>query len=401
VMVDTLLAREAGGFDARCDGAQDHDFLLRLTERLQPGEIHHVAEMLYHWRISAGSTAGNTQAKPYASLAGERAVASHLRRRNIGAKVSRRRGLTCYRTHFSTNEDPGVSILIPFRNQIASTEKCVSAIREAAAELRHEIILLDNWSEGAAAEAFCAAQANAGATKIMRIAEPFNYARINNIGVRAARYPYLLFLNNDVFVQGKSWLRILLNEALTDPNTGAVGAKLLYPNGGVQHAGVVLGVGGVADHAFRGLNGNAAGYTALAITAREVSAVTAACMLVRSKAFEAVGGFDEAELGVAFNDIDLCLKLRAAGYRIIFNPDAVAEHFESMSRGDDLDDEKLGRFMRENAVMTERWGQMLSRDPFYNRHFARDGGIYRDLRVLQPEEEGSAAFLKKRSKKLF
>jgi GT2 family glycosyltransferase len=404
VMVETALAREIGGFDSRLDGAQDHDFLLRVAERLAPDRIHHVAEMLYHWRISENSSAGNMQAKPYASRAGEQAVTLHLQRRKIAAKVSRRRNLNCYRTDFGVTDDPGVSILIPFRDRIEMTRKCVDAVRASTLNMRTEIILLDNWSESTGAEVFCAAQGNFEATGIIRIAEPFNYSRINNIGVAAAKFPYLLFLNNDVFVQGDDWLRILLNEALADPKVGAVGAKLLYPGGSVQHAGVVLGVGGVADHAFRGLNGDAPGYMAHAITAREVAAVTAACMLVRRDAFEAVGGFDEAELGIAFNDIDLCLKLRMAGYRIIFNPDTVAEHHESMSRGDDFDDEKLARFLREIAAMNERWRDLLPYDPFYNRHFSRDRGIYRDLRVLEPaDEEGvSTSFSEeKEAKRLF
>jgi GT2 family glycosyltransferase len=386
VMVETALARQIGGLDTRFDGAQDHDFMLRLSELLVPEQIHHVAEMLYHWRISDKSTAANGEAKPYAALAGAAAVAAHLRRREITAKVAGRGGLGCYRTDFGAAGDPGISILIPFRNHSALTRRCVEAVRGSIQGLRYEIILLDNWSEGVAAEDFCVEQANLAETKVIRIAEPFNYSRINNMAVDAARYPYLLFLNNDVRVQG-DWLRILLGEALADPKVGAVGAKLLYPNGGVQHAGVVLGIGGVADHAFRGLAGDAPGYMARAICAGEVAAVTAACMLVRREAFEAVGGFDAAELKIAFNDIDLCLKLRTAGYRIIFNPDAVVEHHESMSRGDDLDREGRARFIRENAVMSQRWQQLLGRDPFYNRHFSRDGGIYRDLRVLAPEDE--------------
>jgi GT2 family glycosyltransferase len=387
LMVETALARAAGGFDAAFDGAQDHDFVLRLTEHLAPAEIHHVPEMLYHWRISEVSTAGYGQAKPYAGLAGRQAVASHLQRRNIAAKVFIRGDSTCYRTEFGAADDPGVSILIPFRDQVELTRKCVEAVRDSVRDMRTELILLDNWSSSAAAEVFCVAQSRLPDTSVIRIAEPFNYARINNIGVKAAKFPYLLFLNNDVLVHDSAWLRVMLNEALADANVGAVGAKLLYPNGGVQHAGVVLGIGGVADHAFRGLAANAPGYMAHAITAREVAAVTAACMLVRREIFDLVGGFDEAELGIAFNDIDLCLKFRQAGYKIAFNPDAIAEHHESMSRGDDLDHQKLGRFMRENAVMLERWRDALPEDPFYNRHFCRDGGIYRDLRVLEPADE--------------
>ena len=387
VMVDTALAREIGGLDPEFDGAQDHDFLLRLTERLSDNEIHHVPELLYHWRISEGSTAFDGAAKPKAAAAGERAIAAHLKRRNIGAEVSRRGGLTCYRVAYRGVADGRVSILLPFRDHVEMTRDCVDAIRRVTRGVDYEILLLDNWSSSAEAEAFCAGQGNMPDTKVIRIAEPFNYSRINNLGAAAAKHPFLLFLNNDVIVQGEDWLRVMLNEALADPRVAAVGAKLLYPNGGVQHAGVVLGIGGVADHAFRGLSAQAPGYVAHAICAREVAAVTAACMLVRAEAFAEIGGFDEAELGIAFNDIDLCIRLRAAGNRIIFTPECVAEHRESISRGDDLDDEKLARFMRENQVMLRRWRHLLPHDPFYNRHFARDGGIYRDLRVLEPEDE--------------
>jgi GT2 family glycosyltransferase len=381
------LLREAGGLDPRFDGAQDHDLLLRLAEKLLAHEIHHVPEILYHWRITAQSTAGGAAAKPRAALAGEVAVAEHLKRRNLPAKVERRGSLTCYQTSFRLTENPGISILIPFRNHIDLTRQCVEAIRAHSDGMKIEILLLDNWSQGAEAEAFCTEQGNEPDTKVLRIAEPFNYSLINNRGVAAAAHPFLLFMNNDVIVNDPSWLRTLLNEALTDPRVGAVGAKLLYPNGTVQHAGVVLGVGGVADHAFRGLPGSAPGYIAHAIAAREVAAVTAACMLVRREAFEAAGGFDEAELGIAFNDVDLCIKIREAGYRIVFTPDVVCEHRESMSRGDDLDEDKLSRFMRENEAMRGRWGHLLAHDPFYNRHFTREGGLYRDLRSLDPKDE--------------
>jgi GT2 family glycosyltransferase len=387
VIADAALVRDAGGLDAKYDGAQDHEFLLRLTETLYAHEIHHVAEILYHWRISKTSTAGSASAKPKAALAGEAAVAAHLKRRQIPAKVTRRGGLTCYRTRFDFKDDPGVSILIPFRDHIALTAQCVKAIRTHTKGVKYEIILLDNWSQSVEAEKFCAEQANQPATSVLRIAEPFNYSRINNQGARAASHPFLLLLNNDVFVSDPDWLRVLLNEALADPSIGAVGGKLLYPNGTVQHAGVVLGVGGVADHASRGISGDAPGYIGQAILARETGAVTAACMLVRRDAFKRIGGFDEAELTVAFNDVDLCIKLREAGYRIIFTPDCVAEHRESLSRGDDFDENKLSRFMLENEVMQARWGHVLPFDPFYNRNFAREGGIYRDLRLLDPADE--------------
>ena len=391
VLLEAAVLRQAGGLDAALDGAQDHDLLLRLCEILRPEEIHHVAEVLYHWRKSGGSTAAaGSGAKPKAALAGAAAVAAHLARRGLPAKVEGRGGLTCYRTEWeipaAQRKKAGVSILIPFRDHVDMTLECVTAIRRHTKGVPYEIILLDNWSTSPEAEIFVAEQANLPQTKVLRIAEPFNYSRINNIGARAAAHGFLLLLNNDVFVSDDAWLRVMLDECLADPLVGAVGAKLLYPGGAVQHAGVVLGVGGVADHAFRGIAGDAPGYVMHAMAAQEVSAVTGACMLVRREAFEAVGGLDERDLTIAFNDIDLCVKLTQGGWKIIFMPDAVAEHRESMSRGDDLDPVKIARFMYENEVMRQRYPGLLPFDPYYSRHFSREGGVYRELRVLRPED---------------
>ncbi len=390
VMVDAELLREAGALDRRFDGAQDHDLLLRLCEVIEPEQIHHVAEILYHWRKSGNSTAAGADAKPEAAKAGAAAVAAHLKRRKLPAEVDCRPGLTCYRTHWKpqakVKQAARVSILIPFRDQIEMTLECVSAIRKRTEDVVYEIILLDNWSNSPEAEAFSAAQANMPETRVIKIAEPFNFSRINNIGANAARHEFLLCLNNDVIVQEPLWLRTMLDECLVDARVGAVGAKLLYPGGTVQHAGVVLGVGGVADHAFRAIAGHAPGYVMRAMAAQQISAVTGACMLVRRSAFEAVGGFDETDLPVAFNDIDLCVKLTAAGWKIVYMPDAVAEHRESFSRGDDFDEGRVARFMLENEVMRQRYGEMLLHDPFYNQHFSREGGVYKELRLLEPKD---------------
>jgi GT2 family glycosyltransferase len=393
VMADRVLVQELRGLNALYDGAQDHDFLLRVTETIPPAQIHHVAEILYHWRKSERSTAGAGAAKPTAALAGQRAVAAHLGRRKLGADVSRRGGLTCYQIAWNppvmAKKQAGVSILIPFRDHIDLTRACVEAVRKVTKDVNYEIILLDNWSASAAAEAFCAEQANLPRTSVIKIAEPFNYSRINNMGAERAQHDFILLLNNDVFVKDAMWLRTMLNECLVNERVGAVGAKLLYQNGTVQHAGVVLGVGGIADHAFRGQPGDSPGYVMRAMAAQQISAVTAACMLVRKAAFEAVGGFDAAELTVAFNDVDLCIKLAAAGWEIIFNPDVVAEHRESMSRGDDLNESKVSRFMLENEVMRQRHAKTLPYDPFYNQHFSREGGVYRELRLLEASELAS------------
>ncbi len=378
-----LVARDAiaaaGPLDAAMDGAQDHDFLLRLTERLEPAQIHHVPEVLYHWRKSANSTATARTAKPAAAAAGARAVTAHLKRRKLAAKAEPLDGQTIFRVRWQFPERPRVTIIIPFKDHIDITRLCVERILAVTEGVDYEILLVDNWSESPEAQEFCAAIANDPRVRVLRVEEPFNYSRLNNLAVAKTAAPFLLFLNNDVIVSQPDWLRVLADEARADARVGAVGAKLLYPDGSVQHAGVVLGVGGIADHIHRGLPGSAPGYVARAICAQELSAVTAACMLVRAEAFRAVGGFDAAELPVAFNDVDLCLKLRREGWHVLWTPDVVAEHRESMSRGDDLKEGTLARFMYENEVMRQRWGDALPFDPFYNAQFSRESGIYREL----------------------
>jgi GT2 family glycosyltransferase len=388
VMVETETLRKIGFLDSQFDGAQDHDFLLRATEVLAPEEIHHVAEVLYHWRKSAGSVAAANDLKPHAGNAGQRAVAAHLTRKGLEAEVRRRELPTCYRIAWKPKQQvkkqASVSILIPFRDHIDLTRACVELIRKVTADVNYEIILIDNWSSGPVAEAFCTEQANLPKTSVLQVRQPFNYSLLNNLGVRHALHDYVLFLNNDVYVKHPDWLRTMLNECLVNDEVAAVGAKLIYQNGSIQHGGVVLGVGGVADHAFKGQAGKSHGYVMRANAAQQISAVTGACMLVRKAAFEAVGGFDETELTVAFNDVDLCMKLTRAGWQILFTPDVVAEHLESMSRGDDLDESKISRFMFENEVMKQRYGSKLPYDPFYNQHFSREGGVYRELRIVEP-----------------
>lgn len=391
VMVEAALLRKVGPLDPALDGAQDHDLLLRMSELLAPEQICHVPEILYHWRKTAGSTAAaGTLAKPKAAVAGAAAVEAHLARQGRAADVAVRGALTCYRVDWQVpaaeRKKAGVSILIPYRDHIEMTQECVAAIRQHTQGVNYELILLDNWSTTPEAGDFAVEQLSFENTQVLRIAEPFNYSRINNIGARAAKYEYLLFLNNDVFVQEPLWLSRMLDEMLVDDTVAAVGAKLIYPNNTVQHAGVVLGVGGVADHAFRGIEAEAPGYMVHAMTTQEVSAVTGACMLVRKSAFEAAGGFDEQELAIAFNDVDLCVKLRLAGLKIIWVADVVAEHRESISRGDDFDQTKLARFVFENEVMRHRYETILPFDPYYNANFSREGGVYQELRLLRPQD---------------
>ncbi len=371
---------DAGPLDPAYDGAQDHDLLLRLAELLPAEAIRHVPEILYHWRKSANSTALRQDAKRYAVDAGQRAISAHLARRGLPGRAIAQHGTTRYAVEWSFREAPSVSVIIPFRDQLATTRACVEALLGTTRYPNYEAVLVDNWSLQDDTRAFCLALRNEPRVRQVRIEEEFNYSRLNNLAAATCTSDYLLFLNNDVVVQQPDWIDQLVAEALADPGVGGVGAKLLYPNGTVQHAGVILGVGGIADHAFRGLAADDPGYMARAICTQQLSAVTAALLLCRASAFRAVGGFDEEGLRVAFNDVDLCLRLGEAGWKVIYAPSVVAEHHESLSRGSDDAPGKRDRFYAENQRMLDRWGRALASDPCYNPHFSRDYGLFDALR---------------------
>ncbi len=270
-------------------------------------------------------------------------------------------------------------IVIPFKDQAETTRRCVETLLSRTAYDNYRVVVVDNGSTSTEAEALCHDLRRDARVSVLRDDLPFNYSRLNNRAARGAREDFVLLLNNDVFVEQDDWLRRMVDEALADPHVAAVGCKLVYPDRRVQHAGVVLGVGGVADHAFKGSGEDEPGYLARAWCAQEYAAVTAACLLCRTNAFREVGGLDEDALAVAFNDIDLCLKLRRAGWRVVWTPEVVAEHHESLSRGDDMTPHNRTRFIAENQAMLERWGDALRDDPFYSRHFSRDRGVFRSL----------------------
>lgn len=373
-----------GPLRSEYDGAQDHDLILRLAEITPEAEIHHVPEILYHWRKTECSTAAASGNKTYAAPAGQRAVTAHLTRRSLPAEVRQNGGRTFYDVRWTHRNAPRVTIIIPYREQIDMTRRCLGALHAVTDYMNYDIILVDNWSVSSASYDFRVEAEALPGVRVLRIEEPFNYSRINNLAVAHTSSEFLLFLNNDVIAEDPLWLRAMVNEALADSRVAVVGSKLFYPNRTIQHAGVVLGVGGVADHTHRGLDADEPGYMGRAICAQEMSAVTAACMLCRRPVFEAVGGFDEQDLKVAFNDVDLCLKIRAAGYRVIWTPRAVLVHHESLSRGSDDRAGQQARFFHENKVMKDRWSSVLSNDGFYNPHFSRTSGILRDLADPMP-----------------
>ncbi len=379
LFVERAKLHEAGPFRKACDGAQDHDIIIRLSEVIPHDKIVHVPEVLYHWRKTATSTATSGGSKAYAVAAGIRAVQDHLKRKGLSGRAYSPLGITCFAIDWTIAQEPAVTIIMPYREHVDMTRACLDALRASTDYANYRIVLIDNWSTSDEALAFAAEVKDRKGVSVMRIEEPFNYSRLNNVAVAGSGDEFLLFMNNDVIVSRPGWLRAMVGEMLADPLVAIVGNKLLYPNGLVQHGGVILGVGGVADHAHKGLTADDPGYVARAISAQELSAVTAACMLCRRAVFDALGGFDENDLQVAFNDVDLCLRAGAAGYRVIWTPQSVAEHRESISRGDDMRPDQQSRFIHENETMTRRWQSIRSEDRFYHRAFSRQAGIFADL----------------------
>jgi GT2 family glycosyltransferase/SAM-dependent methyltransferase len=347
------LLEEIGGFRLGLDGSQDYDLLLRASERAR--RIAHIPQILYHWRKAPGSAAASTAAKPHAYEAARQAIESAVRRRGHEAQVNIvLPGL--YSVRYRLKDEPLISIIIPTRDRWSLLRECVRSIEEKTRYLRYEIIVLDNDSTDP--EARQGLSAIADRWRVHPCPGPFNFSALNNFGAAQARGDYLVFLNNDTQVVEPDWLAAMLEQSQR-PEVGAVGARLHYPDGRIQHAGLVLGVGGVADHAFKGLPGNSFTYFAFASVVRNVSAVTAACMMVPRAAFEEVKGFDE-RLQVALNDVDLCLRLRQRGYLIVYTPHALLYHHESGTRGG------LHPPGDEELVWTV-WGDLIRKgDPYYN-----------------------------------
>lgn len=365
------LIQETGGLRDAYAGAQDYDLVLRVIEKIRPDQIVHVPFILYHWRAHAGSTAtADLNIKPYAMLAGERALNDHFRR--IGANAKAQFVGHGFRVrHRLPKPAPKVSIIIPTRNAVELVRLCVESIREKSTYKNYEIILMDNGSDDPQALAYFAELAQTDNFRVIRDDSPFSYSAINNLGASQATGEVLCFLNNDIEVIAHDWLEELVSQACR-PGIGAVGAKLLYPNTTIQHAGVVLGIGGWAGHAHKGFSLYAHGYVGRASLASNFSAVTGACMAVQKKHFDQVGGFDEVHLKVACNDVDLCLKFIEAGLRNLFTPHALLFHHESATRGYEDTPEKKARFQSEVAHMWKRWPQMMSNDPAYSPYLSLD-----------------------------
>ncbi|HEV2841311.1 MAG TPA: glycosyltransferase [Chthoniobacterales bacterium] len=363
----TALLRAIGGFREGFEGSQDYDLALRCVENLEPAQVRHIPRILYHWRAVAGSLAAVADAKPYAKAAARRAIGDHLRRQEIAGRVEAcPENVESHRVVYAVPEpSPKVSIVIPMRDRVELIERCVASIREGTDYPSFEFVIVDNGStEPATLEFLRALQEGTGA-RIVRDDAPFNFSRLINRGAAAAEGAVLAFLNNDIEADEPGWLREMVSHAVR-PGAGAVGARLWFPDGTLQHGGVILGLGGVAGHPFARVPRGHAGYFNRTYLQQNCSAVTGACMLVRREVFEEAGGFDEINLGISFNDVDFCLRLRAAGLQNVWTPYANLVHHESASRGHQRTREEQAQFVREAAYMQRKWGFELLHDPLYN-----------------------------------
>ena len=370
------LVEEVGNFRTGFEGSQDYDLVLRVTEKTK--EIYHIADVLYHWRIHSQSTAAFADAKTYAFDAGQKAIAEALNRRGEpGRVIPKSQFPGVYTVRYQIEEYKLVSIIIPTKDLADTLDTCLKSIFNLTTYPNFEVVVIDNGSTEAE---------TAKCLEYWRLQEPerfsfygydipFNYSQINNYAVGKTKGDYLLFLNNDTEVISPDWIEAMVEQAQRE-SIGAVGGLLLYPDDTVQHAGVILGLFDLAGHGHQNFEASEPGYISQIVSTNNYSAVTAACLMCRRDVFEEVGGF-EAQLAIAFNDIDFCLKLVERGYRNIYLPHVVLYHYESKSRGYEDNADKQARFAKEVAYMQQKWQQICDRDPCYNPNLTRNHVDYR------------------------
>lgn len=370
----TETIRELGGFREGLEGSQDYDLALRMIERLMPSEIGHIAKVLYHWRAIRGSTALGFQQKSYAQLAAKKAVQEHLDRQQIKADVASTE-LGFQRIRYSLPVPAAlVTLIIPTKDRADLLQMSVGSILKKTSYPSFEIIIVNNQSSDPATLEFFEEIVRDKRVKVLDYDAPFNFSAINNFAVKHANGSIIGLVNNDIEVIHDDWLAEMVSQAVR-PGVGAVGAKLYYPDDTIQHAGVIVGLGGVAGHAYLGQSSKFLGQASRACLTQNLSAVTAACLLVKKQVYEEVGGLDES-LKVAFNDVDFCLRIREAGYRNIWTPFASLYHHESLSRGYEDTPEKRARFQDEVLFMKNRWSRELDDDPAYNPNLSLTGNAF-------------------------
>jgi GT2 family glycosyltransferase len=367
---------DAGGFRAGYDGSQDYDAALRVAERTSPDRIRHLPFILYHWRAIDGSLALGTEQKTYPYDAAVRAISQHLARTGRNARVTREQHPGYYRVHWPLPPDPPrVTLIVPTRDRADLLRAAAESIFAVTEYSSYELLIVDNASTEAHALGYLADLAKRPNVRVLRYDAPFSFAALNNWAVQQTDSPLIAFLNNDVRVISPEWLGEMAGHAVR-PDVGAVGAKLYYPDGTIQHAGIVVGIGGLAGHPHLGLPRGAPGYFGRAAVTQQFSAVTAACMVMRREVFLGVGGFDEQNFAVAFNDVDLCMRLRRAGYAIVWTPYAELYHHESASLGSAQSSQRQEQFDRESRTLRTLWAGAMLHDPFYNPNLTITGGDF-------------------------
>jgi O-antigen biosynthesis protein len=398
---ETVLVRKLGGLRRGYEGAQDWDLALRAVTEVSPGAIVHIPRILYHWRAVKGSTARANDEKTYHLEAARLSLRDHLARNRMAGEVLPVTGGHWRVRYFLPSPAPKVTLIIPTRNRVDLLRPCVESIFERTAYPDFELLIIDNGSDDPATLAYLNELAGTGRARILRDDGPFNYSALNNRAARASTTPILALLNNDIEPITPDWLDEMVSLALR-PSTGAVGALLLYPNETIQHAGVVLGITGnpaepgIAGHAFLGKSCDDNSYFNKLRLTQNYSAVTAACLVVRREVFLKVGGFDEHNLPVAFNDVDLCLRLNEAGYHTTWTPAARLYHHESASRGGEDTPEKSQRAKAEIAYMRRKWGPLLDNDPAYSPNLSlqhHDWSLASRYRQSAPTRSGRHAMI--------
>lgn len=364
-VVRKTLVDKVGGFDKEFDGAQDYDFIFRCLEKAQ--KVAHIPQVLYHWRTHKESTADNPVSKMYAFDAGKRAIEAHLKRQGEVANVEHTKDYGFYKVTYEVIGNPLVSIIIPNKDESEMLRQCIDSIYKDAKYENFEIIIVENNSTDQKTFDYYEEITQNGNISVLKWQGDFNYSAINNFAVKSAKGEYLLFLNNDVRVINPNWMVELLGNCQRK-DVGIVGGRLYFPDDTIQHAGIIIGIGGIAGHAFLNMERARTGYLHKAAIQQNLSAVTAACMMMKRGAFEELHGFEE-KLTVAFNDVDLCLRTVQAGYLVVYDPAVELYHFESKSRGSEDTEEKTRRFQSEIEFMRTRWIDLLKNgDPYYNKN---------------------------------
>jgi GT2 family glycosyltransferase len=367
--------RAVGGWRKGFEGSQDYDLNLRILETVDPEEVRHIPKVLYHWRAVEGSTALSNDQKGYAFTAGLRALEEHVRRMGWSADVRKVGEYPFYRVrHALPSPAPMVSLIVPTRDRADLLEVCIRSVLERTTYAPYEILIVDNGSEEPRTFALFQELLKDPRVRLIDQPGPFNYSRINNAAVKESRGEIVGLLNNDIEVISPDWMTEMASWAVQS-RIGCVGAKLYYPNDTVQHAGVILGLGGVAAHSHKHRDRGDPGYFGRIAVSHDVSAVTGACLFVRREIWDALDGLDE-RLAVAFNDVDFCIRVREAGYTNLFTPFAELYHHESVSRGSEDNPEKQARFAAEEEFMQTRWAKHLSLDPFYSPNLTRKRDNY-------------------------